>query len=419
MPSSSTGRGLPALGSLGISLALALALALVAGGHAAAMAEPGQPMVYFAETGHTVGGKFLWTFQRLGGLDRFGYPRTEALMENGRRVQYFQRAVLEHFPEHAGTPYEVQLRLLGSDLAGEVSALARVPISQSAAPADGRYFPETRHSVRGLFLTYFDRHGGLYSFGYPVSEPYDQDGLWVQYFQRARFEHHPGNPAAYRVQLGLLGDEWIGTTWRVGDERLAPVPRPVLAEVEWARGRISIGSSSGPGRYNAGIAVRWLDGARIAPGQRLSFDDTVRSWDGREDPAYLVSKGTSCEGGLVTMRGGGVCYVSTALWRAWMEAGLKTVLRVSHSGELDDFGAGYDAANTLIVENDSPANLRLSVELVGDEVTVRVVGDRPPDRLATIEGPHREGVGRYVVYQRVERLGGPSTRAAFRSYYCW
>lgn len=50
----------------------------------------------------------------------FGYPISEELDEgngdgSGRAytVQYFQRARFEYHPELAGTPYEVQLGLLG------------------------------------------------------------------------------------------------------------------------------------------------------------------------------------------------------------------------------------------------------------------------------------------------------------------
>lgn len=68
-----------------------------------------------------------------------------------------------------------------------------------------RYFPETRHVVRGEFLKFFDARGGLAIFGYPLTEPFIQNGLIVQYFQNARFELHPANPEPYRVQLGLLG----------------------------------------------------------------------------------------------------------------------------------------------------------------------------------------------------------------------
>ncbi|MBN1260060.1 MAG: hypothetical protein JXB35_05200 [Anaerolineae bacterium] len=83
--------------------------------------------------------------------------------------------------------------------------LVRTGMAQS--PTDYRYFPETGHGVSGEFLTYFNLHGGLEIFGYPITEPFVDRGVPVQYFQNARFEAHPNNPAAYRVQLGLLADE--------------------------------------------------------------------------------------------------------------------------------------------------------------------------------------------------------------------
>jgi len=84
-----------------------------------------------------------------------------------------------------------------------------------ACPAGGaaqaeepyRYFAETGHIVRGQFLEFFDKYGGTRIFGYPLTEPFVENGLTVQYFQNARFEAHPTNPAPYQVQLGLLGVE--------------------------------------------------------------------------------------------------------------------------------------------------------------------------------------------------------------------
>jgi hypothetical protein len=62
--------------------------------------------------------------------------------------------------------------------------------------------------VRGPFLEFFNRYGGLRTFGYPQTELfYDaRIGLWVQFFDNARMEWHPENPEPYTVQLGLLGD---------------------------------------------------------------------------------------------------------------------------------------------------------------------------------------------------------------------
>ncbi len=54
---------------------------------------------YFPETGHTVSYAFLSFYDQNGGLDIFGYPISEPLVENGRIVQYFQRTRMEWHPE--------------------------------------------------------------------------------------------------------------------------------------------------------------------------------------------------------------------------------------------------------------------------------------------------------------------------------
>ena len=69
------------------------------------------------------------------------------------------------------------------------------------------YFEETGHWVKGEFLTYFHKYGGLAIFGYPITEEFVDQGLSVQYFQKARMEWHPENPIPYKIQLGLLGEE--------------------------------------------------------------------------------------------------------------------------------------------------------------------------------------------------------------------
>src|SRR5205823_11476062 len=74
-----------------------------------------------------------------------------------------------------------------------------------------RKFPQTGKTVSGIFLTYWDNHGGLAQQGYPISEQLqevsDTDGktYTMQYFQRAVFEMHPENAAPYNVLLSLLG----------------------------------------------------------------------------------------------------------------------------------------------------------------------------------------------------------------------
>ena len=68
---------------------------------------------YFPETKHIVQYGFKDTWESKGGLAIFGLPIAEAQMDDGRLVQYFERARFELHPELAGTPYEVQLGQLG------------------------------------------------------------------------------------------------------------------------------------------------------------------------------------------------------------------------------------------------------------------------------------------------------------------
>lgn len=73
-----------------------------------------------------------------------------------------------------------------------------------------RYFPETGHYVGHGFLAFWEKFGGLGIFGYPISEEFTdpETGLTVQYFERARFEHHPGKvPDRFDVLLGRVGAE--------------------------------------------------------------------------------------------------------------------------------------------------------------------------------------------------------------------
>ncbi|MDW8005420.1 MAG: glycosyl hydrolase [Thermomicrobium sp.] len=74
----------------------------------------------FPETGFVVRGAFLRYWEQNGGLARFGLPISPEFREvnpsDGKEytVQYFERARFELHPEAAGTPYEVQLGLLGA-----------------------------------------------------------------------------------------------------------------------------------------------------------------------------------------------------------------------------------------------------------------------------------------------------------------
>jgi thermitase len=95
---------------------------------------------------------------------------------------------------------------------------AFAPISADAA-AGARYFPETGHSLRGTFRAYWEKHGGLPIFGFPISEEFTEPGengvnYRVQYFERHRLELHPENTPPYDVLLSRLGNTTLLDTGR-------------------------------------------------------------------------------------------------------------------------------------------------------------------------------------------------------------
>jgi murein DD-endopeptidase MepM/ murein hydrolase activator NlpD len=206
------------LAGMGLALAPASRLALAAEEPTASQPPPatsGQTGInnYVPETGHYLYPVFRPYWLKNGGLAQFGFPITEAFVERNQSdghdytVQYFERARFEYHPELKGTPYEIQLGLLGSIQTAGRQFAESAPFRSTA---QRYYFPETRHSLGGSFKRYWDRNGGLALFGYPISEEISENGFTVQYFERNRFEYHPELAGtAFEVQLGLLGTRMV------------------------------------------------------------------------------------------------------------------------------------------------------------------------------------------------------------------
>lgn len=161
---------------------------------------------YFEQTGHTVEGDFLSTYESATNPEQiYGYPITEEYQDqrSGRFIQYFERARFERYPEN---PPELRVYItpLGKLLYEHTSELA----SPRSIPGC-RFFPEVKFYVCYDFLDFFNANGGVAQFGYPISNFEIRDGWIVQNFQRARFEWHPELPSGQKVQLTKLGRQYF------------------------------------------------------------------------------------------------------------------------------------------------------------------------------------------------------------------
>ena len=122
-----------------------------------------------------------------GGDLVFGAPLTGEINAGALTMQYYERARLEW---HSDWPAGAQITLgrLGAEVLGDRHF---APVAAFPSNPGHRYFALTGHSVQGEILRFWETHGGIPIFGYPLSEELTEDGLTVQYFERARLEWHP------------------------------------------------------------------------------------------------------------------------------------------------------------------------------------------------------------------------------------
>ena len=180
---------------------------------------------YYAATGHALSGAFREFWQQSGGLPVFAYPMTDVFTEHGFVAQYLERQRFEAHPEFDGTPYMVELGLLGAEDAQHHGIATSAPFMPVSAASNGncQFFAATGHRLCNGFKAYWQSHGlefgdpgvsyreSLALFGYPISEEYvdPTTGLVTQYFERAVFEYHPNNPDPYKVLLRRLGADLL------------------------------------------------------------------------------------------------------------------------------------------------------------------------------------------------------------------
>ena len=158
---------------------------------------------YSEITGHTIREPFLSYFNAHGGVVRFGYPRTDAISEDGKTVQYFQRSRLEIGTDEDGDRV----------VQGPISSILRSGgTSTASATQSDSNSTQAQYAVDQVFVSYYTNNNGGVAFGSPIAPAADEvqvNGvtLYTQYFEFARLEHHPG--ATTPVLLGLIGDEYL------------------------------------------------------------------------------------------------------------------------------------------------------------------------------------------------------------------
>ncbi|PDW01464.1 vanomycin resistance protein VanB [Candidatus Viridilinea mediisalina] len=301
-----------------------------------------QAFVYFPETGHNVGFEVKQFFDAHGGPRTFGLPLTELIVAgDGLQAQYFEHARLEYNP-NAPAGQRVQVTRAGALMAAGRTEPAFDWLAASPDP-ERTFFPESGHTIGGAFGWFWQTNGGIPAFGYPISEEFyewdaasDRERL-VQYFERARFVYHPEQQGSSReVTLTPLGRQLLAGD-PVAQAATAPVPEIALL------GEASTGfpASSYERVTNISRATEMTHGSVVPAGTEFSF---LAIGDFSAENGFV--EGYAIVGGrLERVIGGGLCQVSTTLFRAVSNAGLQITRRVGHSHIVNFYEniLGFDA----------------------------------------------------------------------------
>ncbi|HNT54418.1 MAG TPA: hypothetical protein PKG95_06880 [Anaerolineaceae bacterium] len=163
---------------------------------------------FFEETGYWVRGPMLTQYYSSPAPNFFyGFPITRQYTDpqSGSQVQFFQRARFEMRQTAAGPV--VTVSPLGEWLHDRTADLAEFPRSAASCRIIGAY------PVCYAFLQFYDSNQGSETLGIPVSDAEIRDGRMVQYFEYARLEWQPDNPAGLHVVLTDVGriyfDLWV------------------------------------------------------------------------------------------------------------------------------------------------------------------------------------------------------------------
>ncbi len=317
------------------------------------------------------GENFYSAFRRFGGVKTLGYPASRRYEVDGFIYLVTQGALLQYHPGlqriFLANTFEILERAGLNDL-----LLARGIPDSIADDGSGGDFAKARatrlgwlthDAIKRRYLRAGGENAAIARYGLPMSQPQAFGPFIAQRFQRITLQYWtedvPGIARRGDVTT-VLGGDLLKEFVLLPLEALAPHrsderPPPVAGGAAHRESRFShvlgVGESVFTGSpavrvHNMALAAAKLDGAVIPAGAAFSVLDALGPIT--EDAGYqksLIIWGDQTIEGI----GGGVCQVSTTLFRAAFWAGLPITERNQHTYrlqyyEMDGSPPGFDAA---------------------------------------------------------------------------
>lgn len=190
------------------------------------------------------------------------------------------------------------------------------------------------------------------------------------------------------------------------------------------RGESNFAGSSNSRIHNIGVGSRVFDGILLKPGQEFSFNRLLGLVDAFSGylPELIIRKGT-----LMPEYGGGLCQVSTTIFRAVMSAGLTILERHPHSLPVRYYSPqGFDATvypgvSDFRFKNDTPAYILLQSKISGSKLYFEIYGTDDGRKVA-IDGPYQydikpNGALKAVLTRTITYADGTEKKDVFNSSY--
>jgi vancomycin resistance protein YoaR len=230
----------------------------------------------------------------------------------------------------------------------------------------------------------------------------DPRGQVLQVDATGRVTNFSPSQTGYKVNIAAsaksIGEALIfSPTPKVVDLVVVKQEPPASANSYGIKELIGLGESnfygSIPGRiHNLDLASSRINGALIAPGEEVSFNKLVGEVSAATgyDEAYIISEGRTVLG-----TGGGLCQVSTTLFRAALNAGLPILARTAHAYRVHYYepplgldATVYSPSVDLVFKNDTSAYILIQREInIGQNYLAFKLYGTSDGRITTVSAP--------------------------------
>lgn len=157
------------------------------------------------------------------------------------------------------------------------------------------------------------------------------------------------------------------------------------------QGESDFSGSSSARIHNIEVGMAKFNGLLIKPGEEFSFNDILGEVDDKSGyQSELVIK----SGKLVREYGGGICQVSTTLFRSAIYAGLPIIERRPHSFPVRYYAPqGFDSTiypgvTDLKFVNDTPSHILVQSKMNGKKLAFEIYGSSD-GRMVSVDGPYQ------------------------------